>query len=318
MFTVGMSDMAMSFFSAGSMTISIFTAVQVFAWVATIWTGRTVLSTAMYFAVGSVALLVIGGLSGVFTGIIPVDWQVHNTYYVVAHIHYVLIGSNVFPVFAGFYYWLPKMIGRKLNETLGKWSFWVMFIGFNVGFFPMHILGLLGMPRRIFTFQSGLGLETLNMTVTIGAFVLGIGMLLSIVNLIVSLRSGQLAGRNPWNADGLEWETDSPPKPYATLHIPTVVSRHPLWDDYDEESDPDNDRILDERRLTLVTTWLDAEPCSIATIPKDTLTPLFLSVVMFVFFTALVFQLMWLALTSFVAMFLLGCYWLWPRVGESD
>ena len=147
----------MSFFSAGSMTISIFTTVQVFAWVATLWKGRPVPTTSMYYALGSIALLVIGGLSGVFTGIIPVDWQAHNTYYVVAHIHYVLIGSNLFPVFAGFYYWLPKMTGRMMNEKLGKWSFWVMFIGFNLGFFPMHIVGLLGMPRRIYTYHVRFG-----------------------------------------------------------------------------------------------------------------------------------------------------------------
>jgi cytochrome c oxidase subunit 1/cytochrome c oxidase subunit I+III len=317
MFTVGMSEMAMSFFSAGSMTISIFTAVPVFAWIATVWTGRTILTTAMYFALSSIALLIIGGLSGVFTGIIPVDWQVHNTYYVVAHIHYVLIGANVFPVFAGFYYWLPKMIGRKLNETLGKWSFWVMFIGFNAGFFPMHILGLLGMPRRIFTYQQGLGLERMNMLVTIGAFVLGIGILMSIINLFISMGSGQLAGKNPWNADGLEWETDSPPKAYATVHIPTVVSRHPLWDDHEEEFDPDNERVLDQQRLTLTTTWLDAEPRSVATIPKDTLIPLIVAVVMFAFFAALVFQVLWLALASLVMAFVLSCYWLWPRPGES-
>lgn len=317
MFTVGMSDMAMSFFSAGSMTISIFTAVQVFAWVATVWTGRPVLTTAMYFALGSIALLVIGGLSGVFTGVIPVDWQAHNTYYVVAHIHYVLIGSNLFPVFAGFYYWLPKMIGRKLNESLGKWSFWVMFIGFNAGFFPMHILGLLGMPRRIFTYREGLGFSSINMLVTAGAFLLGVGILMSLLNLAWSMRSGQLAGRNPWNSDGLEWETDSPPKPYATVHIPTVATRHPLWDDYEEESDPENDRVLDEERLTLTTTWLDAEPYSIASIPKDTLTPLILSGAMFVFFLALVFQAMWWALAMLMAMFCLGCYWLWPRPGEA-
>ncbi len=318
MFTVGMSDMAMSFFSAGSMTISIFTAVQVFAWVATVWAGRPVLTASMYFALGSIALLVIGGLSGVFTGIIPVDWQVHNTYYVVAHIHYVLIGANVFPVFAGFYYWLPKMTGRRLNETLGKWSFWVMFIGFNVGFFPMHILGLLGMPRRIYTYQSGLGLEDTNMVVTVGAFVLGVGILMSIVNLFLSLRNGQLAGKNPWNSDGLEWETDSPPKVYGTVHIPTVVSRHPLWDDYEEESDPENDRVLDERRLTLVTSWLDAEPTSIATIPKDTLVPLFVAAIMFGFFYALVFQKMWIALACFLVMLFLSYYWLWPRPTEAE
>ncbi len=316
MFTVGMSDMAMSFFSAGSMMISIFTIVQVFAWVATVWKGRPVLTTSMYFALGSIALLVIGGLSGVFTGIIPVDWQVHNTYYVVAHIHYVLIGSNLFPVFAGFYYWLPKMIGRKLDETLGKWSFWVMFIGFNLGFFPMHILGMIGMPRRIYTYASGLGLQSMNMLVTIGAFILGIGILMSIINLVVSMRFGQVAGKNPWNADGLEWETDSPPKPYGTVHIPTVVSRHPLWDDHDEEADPDNDRILDQGRLTLTTTWLDAKPYAISTIPKETLAPLIFSITMFVFFAAFVFQFVWLGLASFIATFAVGCYWMWPRPRE--
>lgn len=313
MFTVGMSDMAMSFFSAGSMTISIFTTVQVFAWVATVWKGRPVLTAAMYYALGSVALLVIGGLSGVFTGIIPVDWQAHNTYYVVAHIHYVLIGSNLFPVFAGFYYWLPKMTGRKLDETLGKWSFWVMFIGFNVGFFPMHILGLLGMPRRIYTYQPGLGLGGLNMLVTVGAFVLGVGILMSIVNLLISLRAGEMAGKNPWNADGLEWDTDSPPKPYGTVHIPTVVSRQPLWDDYDEEEDPDDDRVLDHGRLSLMTSWLDALPQSITTTPEDTIVPLLLAILMFLFFAALVFQYIWFALGAFFAMFAAACYWLWPR-----
>lgn len=313
MFTVGMSDMAMSFFSAGSMMISIFTIVQVFAWVATVWKGRPVPTAAMHYALGSIALLVIGGLSGVFTGIIPVDWQAHNTYYVVGHIHYVLIGSNLFPVFAGFYYWLPKMTGRMMNETLGKWSFWVMFIGFNVGFFPMHILGLMGMPRRVYTYPAGLGLQSTNMLVTVGAFTLGVGILLSLINLFVSLRSGALAGKNPWNSDGLEWDVDSPPKPYGSVHLPTVVTRHPLWDDHDEEEDPNGDRILDQGRLTFTTTWLDAEPIAIATMPSGTLAPLLLAVAMFVFFTAFVFHLMWLGLAAFVANVVIAYYWLWPR-----
>ena len=250
MFTVGMSNMAMSFFSAGSMTIALFTTVQVFAWVATLWRGRPVPTASMYYALGSIALLVIGGLSGVFTGVIPVDWQVHNTYYVVAHIHYVLIGANVFPVFAAFYYWLPKMTGRMLNETLGKWSFLDHVLGFNLGFFPMHILGLIGMPRRIYTYGEGLGFDSLNVVVTAGAFILGIGIVISFINFLLSLRWGRLAGKNPWNADGLEWEIESPPAPYGTLHIPVVVTRHPLWDDFDEQYDPNNERVLDGGRLT--------------------------------------------------------------------
>ncbi len=281
----------------------------------TLWKGRPVATASMYFALGSVALLVIGGLSGVFTGIIPVDWQAHSTYYVVAHIHYVLIGSNLFPVFAGFYYWLPKMTGRMLNERLGKWSFWVMFVGFNVGFFPMHIVGLLGMPRRIYTYAPELGLGSLNETMTAGAFVLGIGILI----LLVSLQDGPLAGKNPWNSDGLEWGTDSPPKPYGTVHIPTVVSRHPLWDEHEEEEDPYNDRLLDEARLTLTTTWLDAQPRSVATMPDNTLLPLLSSITLFICFLFVVFQMMWAALAGLAATLLIFGIWMWPRPmkGES-
>ena len=318
MFTVGMSDMAMSFFSAGSMMISIFTTIQIFAWVGTIWKGHLVMTTAMHYALGSVALLVIGGLSGIFTGIIPVDWQAHNTYYVVAHIHYVLIGSNLFPVFAGFYYWLPKMTGRQMNERIGKWSFWLMFIGFNAGFFPMHIVGLLGMPRRIYTYPSGLGFGWLNMLETIGAFILGIGILVSIVNLFHSIRHGAAAGKNPWNADTLEWSTDSPPEPYAYLHMPVVFSRHPLWDDYDEFADPHDERIYPTGRLTPVSDWLDAEPFAVSKMPKETISPLLLSLVMFGFFLALVFQMMWYALAGFIGMLLLTFYWLWPRLEGEE
>ena len=316
MFTVGMSDMAMSFFSAGSMTVSIFSAVQVFCWIATVWKGRPVATAAMHFAMGFIALLVIGGLNGIFTAVIPVDWQVHNTYFVVAHLHYVLIGANVFPVFAAFYYWLPKMTGRMLNETLGKWSFWIMFIGFNLGFFPMHLAGLGGMPRRIYTYPPGLGLDGLNMTATIGSFILGIGILLSIINYFYSRRYGKLAGKNPWNADSLEWETDSPPEPYATVHIPTVCSRHPLWDNHDEENDPDGERILDQGRLTISTSWLDAEPQSIMKMPEDTLAPLLLALGLMLLFLALTFQLLWVALAGFLVSLIAGYYWLWPKSEE--
>lgn len=317
MFTLGMSDIAMSFFSAGSMTISIFTTIQVFAWLVTIWRGRPVPTVAMHYAVATVMLLVLGGLSGVFTGIIPVDWQAHNTYYVVGHIHYVLIGGNVFPVFAAFYYWLPKMTGKMMNESLGKWSFWVMFIGFNVGFFPMHNLGLMGMPRRIAMYVPGLNFGPLNMVVTIGAFVFGIGILLSIINLFVSLRKGKLAGRNPWNSDGLEWVTDSPPKPYGFPHIAMVASRHPLWDDFDEEADEDNDRVLDWGRLTPTTSWLDAVPTGIATIPEDSIVPLCVSLTLFGFFLAFTFQLVWISLGFLIATFLLACFWMWPRTEKE-
>jgi cytochrome c oxidase subunit I+III len=316
MFAVGMSYMEMSFFSAGSMMISIFTIVQVFAWVGTIWKGRLVMTTAMYYALGTIACLVIGGLSGVYTADIPADWQVHDTYFVVAHIHYVLIGANVFPVFAGFYYWLPKMTGRMMDERLGKLSFWIMFIGFNVGFFPMHLLGIGGMPRRIYTYSAGLGLGPLNMIVTIGAFVLGIGILLSIINFFSSLKNGRIAGRNPWNADSLEWDLDSPPAPYGTVHIPTVVSRHPLWDEHDEEADPEGSRILGHGRQTLSTTWLDARPFAISQMPSESIAPLLMSVALFIFFCGLAFQFLWVGLAGIILVFADACFWLWPQVEE--
>jgi cytochrome c oxidase subunit I len=317
MFTVGMSDIAMSFFSAGSMTISIFTSIQVFAWLATVWRGRPVGTTPMYFALGSVVMLVIGGLSGVYTGIIPVDWQAHNTYFVVAHIHYVLIGSNLFPVFAGFYYWLPKMTGRMMSEKLGKWSFWIMFAGFNAGFFPMHILGLMGMPRRIFTYVPGLNFGPTNMLVTAGSFVLGLGILLSIINFLVSLHHGKPAGNNPWNSDGLEWAMESPPPPYGWAHIPVVVSRNPLWDDFDELDDPGNERVLDGGRWTPTSTWMDAEPDGIATIPEETLGPMWASLTVFGFLLAMAVQLIWVAAGMLTATFLLGCFWMWPRTEKE-
>ncbi len=313
MFTVGMSDMAMSFFSAGSMTISLFTTITIFAWVATVWHGRPVATTSMLYALGSVALLVVGGLSGVVTGIIPVDWQLHNTYYVVAHIHYVLIGANVFPVFAGLYFWIPKMTGRMMNERLGKWSFWVMFVGFNIGFFPMHLVGIMGMPRRIYTYPAGLGLQPMNELMTFGAFMLGIGILLSIINLFYSLRRGEYAGNNPWNADGLEWAMESPPPVYETVHIPAVSTRHPLWDEFDEDEDPGDERVLAQARLTLTTSLLDAVPLSAASMPKESLVPLMMSLALFGFFLALVYQLLWVCLAGLILTYLLGCYWLWPR-----
>ena len=316
MFTVGMSDMAMSFFSAGSMTISIFTTIQVFAWLATIWKGKPVATASMYYASASVALLVIGGLSGIFTGIIPVDWQVHNTYYVVAHIHYVLIGANVFPVFAGFYYWLPKMMGRMMNETLGKLSFWVMFIGFNVGFFPMHITGLLGMPRRVYTYPAGMGFATPNLITTIGAFVLAVGILVFVVNVIYSLRRGAIAGPNPWDAPTLEWSVSSPPPPYNFTVIPSVASRHPLWEQRLGEGDGtsvlERGLVLDHEHETLGVTAMDAEPDVILKMPGESYAPFLMTLCLSALFTGLLAHIWALAGAGVFLGIIVGIFWLWP------
>jgi cytochrome c oxidase subunit I len=312
MFATGEPQMAMSFFSAASMTISIFSAVQVFAWVATIATGTPVMTTAMLFAVGFLVVFVIGGLNGIVTAVIPFDWQLTDTYFVVAHLHYVLVGANMFPVFAGFYYWLPKITGRMLSERLGAWSFWIMFAGFNLVFFPMHITGLLGMPRRIYTYPAALGVGGWNMTETVGAFVLGVGVLLSIVNFLRSLR-GAHAGRDPWMAGTLEWESQSPPEVYGSERVPIVASRFPLWDDFDEHFDPEDDRALDHERVAAVSTVLDAEPSGVAKMADDTATPLYLALALTALFAALLLKAMWVALAATIVSLLVAAAWLWPE-----
>jgi len=318
MFAVGMSTMAMSFFSAASMTISMFSAVQVFAWLATVWKGRPVPTVAFHFAMGFLAVFIIGGLNGILTAVIPFDWQLHATYFVVAHLHYVLVGTNMMPVFAGFYYWLPKMTGRMLNESLGRVSFWFIFIGLNIAFFPMHILAFLGMPRRQWTYEPGLGWGTVNMVITAGAFILAFGILLSICNFVISVRRGPRAGDNPWRADSLEWSVSSPPPPYGSVHIPVVRSRNPLWDDFEEEKDPEGERILDQGRLTLSSSELDANPRTLSRMPEDSIMPLVMALAMSGIFAALTFRLLWVALGFAVATLICNAIWLWPKHRESE
>jgi cytochrome c oxidase subunit 1/cytochrome c oxidase subunit I+III len=175
----------------------------------------------------------------------------------------------------------------------------------------------MGMPRRIYTYQHGLGFDGLNLLVTLGAFTFGVGILLSIINLFVSLRIGAIAGRNPWNSDGLEWDTDSPPPPYGSAHIPLVASRHPLWDDFEEAADPECERTLDHGRLTAMTTTLDAEPDGIATIPEDSLAPILMSLALLFFFITFSLQMVWTALILLFVAFLIGCFWMWPRTEKE-
>jgi heme/copper-type cytochrome/quinol oxidase subunit 1 len=312
MFSTGISHLTMSFFSAASMTISVFTTVQVFAWLATIWKGRPVLTTAMHYAIGFIALIVVGGLNGVASAVLPLDWQITETYWIVSHIHYVLVGANLFPVLAAWYYWAPKMTGRMMSERLGKISFWVTFIGFNMAFFTMQILGVEGMPRRIYTYLGGLGWDWLNMLVTVGAFILGLGLLLTLINFLWSRKYGVLAGKNPWNADTLEWDTLSPPPPYGSVHIPTVVSRHPLWDEHEEEEDPTGERILDEGRLTFSTTWLDGDAFALSQMPKETIKPLLAGIGISVLCGAVIYQWMWLSIASTIFTLISVAWWLRP------
>jgi len=323
MFATGLPNVSLSFFSAASIIIVVPSAVGVFAWLATIWTGRPVFTTPFLFFASFIVLFTIGGVSGFMTGSVPVDWQLTDTYFVVAHLHYVLIGINVFPVAGAVYFWFPKMTGRMMDERLGRWNFWTMFLGFNLGFFPMHISGLLGMPRRVYTYPDGMGWDWLNLITTVGSFVFAAGVLLLIVNVIVSLRRGRPAGANPWDAPTLEWSVSSPPPAYNYAVIPTVASRHPLWEDRlgegGERSFIHCGLVLDHGRENVGTTPVDAHADLIVKMPKDSLAPFALAIASLALFVALALQIDWLIALSVVAIGAAIIGWLWPEraLGET-
>ncbi len=229
MFATGMGPVADAYFTISTMIIAVPTGVKIFNWIATMWGGSLRFTTAMLFAVGAVLTFTMGGVSGVMHATAPHNLQQTDTYFVVAHFHYVLLGGLVLGVFSGLYYWFPKVTGRMLDERLGKWSFWVYLAGLHATFLPMHWAGLLGMPRRVFTYSAELGLDTVNMATTIGGFLSALGVLLIFINVARSLRRGEPAGRNPWGAATLEWATESPPVEHNFQRLPTVHSREPLW-----------------------------------------------------------------------------------------
>ncbi|HWV58873.1 MAG TPA: cytochrome c oxidase subunit I [Longimicrobiales bacterium] len=231
MFTVGLGPIADSFFVIATMIIAIPTGVKIFNWLATLWGGDIQFTTSMKFAAAFIAMFTMGGVSGIMHSAAPGDLQQHDTYFVVAHFHYVLFGGLLLAIFSGLYYWFPKVTGRFLNEKLGTLNFWLMFIGFNLTFFPMHLSGLLGMPRRIVTYSAELNLGWLNMLTTIGAFIIAIGTIVTIYNVVRSLKHGERASANPWGAATLEWSIPSPPPSYNFDVLPEVRSRLPLWDD---------------------------------------------------------------------------------------
>ena len=316
MFATGLPALGMSFFSAASIAIVLPSAVAVFAWLATIWLGRPVITTAFLFFSSTILLFVIGGVSGFMTASVPVDWQLTDTYFVVGHIHYVLIGINLFPVAGALYLWFPKMTGRLLDERLGRWNFWLMFAGFNIAFLPMHLTGLLGMPRRVYTYAPGMGWETLNLITTIGAFVFAIGVLLLFLNVLKSRRSGALAGPNPWDAHTLEWSVPSPPPPYNFAVIPTVASRHPLWEarlGQQIRSSLDRGLLLDRGKETIGTTPLDAAPDMILEMPEDTATPLLVALGLSILFSGLIAKWWWLVGLGLGVTGAALLVWLWPR-----
>jgi heme/copper-type cytochrome/quinol oxidase subunit 1 len=272
MFATGLPQLGASFFTASSMSIAIPSGVQIFCWIATLWEGRPVFRTALMFVLGFVVIFVLGGLTGVMVASVPLDTQVHDTFFVVAHFHYVLIGGAVFPLLGALYYWFPKIAGRMLDERWGHTNFWLAFVGFNLAFFPMHILGLQGMPRRVYTYLPEMGWDGLNLISSIGALLFALSFVLLLWNVIRSLQAGPPAPDNPWDAGTLEWATPSPPPTYNFERIPLVTHREPLW--AERQSLPVVAGLSAERREILVTTVADAGPEIREASPEPSIWPL--------------------------------------------
>lgn len=314
MFATGIPQLSLSFFSAASMAVSVPSGIQVFAWIATLGKGRVQWTVATYFVLGFLFIFVLGGLTGVMVAVIPFDWQVHDTYFVVAHLHYVLIGGMVFPLFAALYYWWPTLNGTLLSERMGIVAFWLMFVGFNTAFFPMHLSGLLGMPRRVYTYPAGLGWEVPNLISTAGAFILAAGVVIVLLDIARNaLGHGTPAPDNPWNAGTLEWV---PNGSYAARSIPRVTSRYPLWDDpalakqieaggHFLPGTPTN------RRETIVTSPIDAEPQYLMPMPGPHWGHFLAGLFTAMHFLMLTVQLYWLSIVPAVLAVASVIWWLW-------
>jgi cytochrome c oxidase subunit 1 len=269
----------------------------------------------MLFIVGFFVIFTIGGLTGVMQASVPVNLQVHDTFFVVAHFHYVLIGGAVFPLFGACYYWFPKFTGRMLGERLGALNFWLMFIGFNLTFFPMHILGLEGMPRRIYTYLPETGWGNLNLLATTGGLILTLGVLVFIVNTLWSMRSGDVAGADPWNADTLEWATSSPPPSYNFFRLPVVQGREALWSRSAEA--PVVGGLMSECREVLITQTMDAEPDHRLVLPGPNSGPLWAALAATATFIASIFT-PWALPGGMVLLFFAILVWGWPQKQEEE
>ena len=310
MFATPLPQLGQSIFTAASMLIVIPNGVQIFCWLATLWAGKLNLKTPLIFVIGFFAIFVMGGLTGVMLASVPLDLQLHDTFFVVAHFHYVLIGGAVFPLFGASYYWFPKWTGRLMSERLGIVNFLLMFVGFNLIFFPMHILGLNGMPRRVYTYVPETGWGDLNFLATVGAGVMTLGVLVFLGNAVYSYLRGAVAGANPWGADTLEWATDSPPPPYNFQYILTVQGRNAIWDAAPDAPVVTGLSVL--RRETLATTIHDAAPNHKYELQKDSIYPFLLAVVVGGIFTSFIFT-PWGIPFGVGALFLVFFGWFWSN-----
>ena len=325
MFTTGIPALSLGFFSAASMAVAIPSGIQVFSWIATIAAGQRLrITTPSLFVLGFLFIFVLGGLTGVMVAMVPFDWQVHDTYFVVAHFHYVLVGGMVFPLFAVFYYWAPMVSRNMLSERLGRYVFWLMFIGFNVAFFPMHLTGLWGMPRRVWTYPSGMGWDVPNLISTIGAFILAAGVLLFVIDLVRRFRPGE-GPPNPWDAGTLEW---LPNDVYSTRSIPQVSSLEPLWDQPNLARDvAEGHHYLPNAptggRETVVTSAIEARPQYLIQMPGPSWTHFIAAAFTAAFFLLLTIKVVIPAIVCGVVAILACVTWVWqldpgPGKGSVD
>jgi cytochrome c oxidase subunit 1/cytochrome c oxidase subunit I+III len=318
MYATGVPLLGMNFFAAVGMMITIPNAVQIFAWIATIWRGRLRVTTPFLWVVGFLVVFILGGITGIMVASPPFDWQAHDTYFVVAHFHYVLVGGAVFPLLGAVEFWFPKASGRLLGERAGRASFWLTFVGFNVAFLPMHLTGLLGMPRRVYTYLPGLGWDGLNLVSTLGAFGMALGIGVFAVNVLASLRRGRRAGPDPWGAGTLEWATSSPPPPYNFSAIPVVRDRNPLWTGGDAGAPATVEGLAlglepgARRREVVVTTVLDAAPDHLAYLPGPSAWPFWAATGAAVAFLGSMVHFALVGAGAAIA-FVSLVGWLWPR-----
>jgi cytochrome c oxidase subunit I+III len=315
MFATGLPQLGQSFFTAASLMIAIPSGVQVFCWIGTLWAGRPRFATPLLFCLGFIVLFVLGGITGVMVASVPFDQQVHDTYFVVAHLHYVQVGAFVFPLFAAVYFWFPKVTGRLLSERMGQWNFWLLFVGVNVTFFPMHFLGMMGMTRRVYSYLPETGWGDLNLLATSGTLMIAVSVILFLGNVFWSLRRGAVAGDDPWGAHSLEWATSSPPPSYNYLYLPVVQGVYALWD-----RTPDAPVVVGtrtDRPEVLITSVLDAEPEARHEHPGPSVWPLLAALCIGVTFIMGIFT-PWGFVVGPVLLLPALIGWGWPRAVPAE